>query len=307
MSDFISNLKKLYKTEKLHHIAYADFADLERDRTLKPLLAKFAKIEEGSSGLWASLLKKRRADVPGISDIKAKLVLVKILRKIFGMRFALMALEYGEEETIANFKRSLSESSNKAEARRLLMSIDKETATEAEITKQLFKDDSVLNNIRDVVFGMNDGLVEVLAAVVGLGAFLQKPQLIFLAGLIVAISGTLSMAGGAYISTDYETKVKGEKESSASRKSALYVGSFYILGAIFPIIPFALGLSGFVGIAAAIVVTSLVLSFTAAFVAIVSNRSISRTVTETLAISLGAAAITIIIGYYARVVLHLAI
>jgi VIT1/CCC1 family predicted Fe2+/Mn2+ transporter len=307
MSDLISNLKKLYETEKLHHIAYSDFAARERDPKLRPLLSKFAKIEEGSSNLWASLLKKRGEVVPGNAGIWRKMILIRFLRKIFGMRFALMALEYREDDITRNFKRSLGEQEARAEAKRLVAFMDKEDAAEDAISRQLFKDDSVLNNIRDVIFGMNDGLVEVLAAVVGLGAFLQKPQLIFLAGLIVAVSGTSSMAGGAYISTDYETKVKGEVGNSSSLKSALYVGSFYIIGAIFPLLPFAFGLSSFVGIAAAIVITSLVLSFTAAFIAIVSGRSISRAIGETLAISLGAAAITIAIGYYARVVLHLTI
>jgi vacuolar iron transporter family protein len=307
MGEFLEQLSGMYKAERLHYMSYAHLAKKEKDPKMRGYLIQFSEIERKSSDLWASILKKRGVEVDEAPTHQFSLLLISFLRSILGLSFALKFLEYGEEKGIERFKVSLRELGNESEKRRITKFIDREVFEENELSIKILGSNAVLDNIRDIVFGMNDGLVEVLAAVVGLAAFLQNSHLILLSGFIVAISGTLSMAGGAYISSDYESKVKGKDGSEKGKKSSLYVGSFYILGALFPLAPFAFGLSGFVGIAFSIVITSMVLAFTATFVSIMSNKSISRNITETLLISLGAAAVTILIGYYARAALHLTI
>jgi vacuolar iron transporter family protein len=307
MGEFLDQLSGMYKAERLHYMSYAHLAKREKDPRMRGYLLQFSEVERKSSDLWASILKKRGVEINEVPAHPFSLLLISFLRSILGLSFALKFLEYGEEKGIERFKVSLSELGNEAERRKITKFIDREIFEENELSAKILGSNAVLDNIRDIVFGMNDGLVEVLAAVVGLAAFLQNSHLILLSGFIVAISGTLSMAGGAYISSDYESKVKGKDGSEKGKKSSLYVGSFYILGALFPLAPFAFGLSGFGGIAFSIVITSLVLAFTATFVSVMSNKSISRNITETLLISLGAAAVTILIGYYARAALHLTI
>jgi VIT1/CCC1 family predicted Fe2+/Mn2+ transporter len=153
--------------------------------------------------------------------------------------------------------------------------------------------------------------VEILAAVSGIGAALQQPLLVIVAGSIVAISGTLSMAGGAYLSTDYENIVglSSDKnyQTSSPSKSAGYVGIAYILGSLFPLLPFALGMSGVIGIGSAIVLTIVVLAITSTLIAIVSDTSILKRTFKTVLITLCITAITIALGFYARHYLHLSI
>ena len=88
---------------------------------------------------------------------------------------------------------------------------------ENELKAEILGHNRVLGNIRDIFFGMSDGLVEILAAVSGIGAALQPPLLVIIAGSIVAVSGTLSMAGGAYLSTDYENIVGQSQEQGTTR------------------------------------------------------------------------------------------
>jgi VIT1/CCC1 family predicted Fe2+/Mn2+ transporter len=206
-----------------------------------------------------------------------------------------------------NLKKLLAISKEKDERRKIIEFMKQAEKIEAGIENEIIKHNNILSNIRDIIFGMNDGLVEVLAATVGFSAALQtQPGLVFFAGSIVAISGTLSMAGGAYISTEYETRLKkGVKRSGAGLKSAFYCGLAYIIGAMFPILPFGIGFSGFEGIALSIAITAIVLSFTAALIAVFSRQSISQRITENLAVSLGAAAVTIALGLYARYVLKI--
>ena len=138
---------------------------------------------------------------------------------------------------------------------------------------------------------------------------MQTPILVLIGGIIIAVSGTLSMAGGAYISTEYESNVDGIKRKSKARPagSALYVGIPYFIGALVPLIPFILGYSGIFAIFSSIVLTAIVLIIIASLIALITDTSIKRKIGMTLAISLGAAAATIILGYAARSLLKISV
>lgn len=58
--------------------------------------------------------------------------------------------------------------------------------------------------LRDVVFGLNDGLVSILALVAGVAGANPGPRVVLLAGLAGVVSGAASMAIGAYISAKSE-------------------------------------------------------------------------------------------------------
>ena len=303
--------RKHYLNEKLHFRVYGRLASSERNPEIRRVMKKLSALEGVHAGLWKMIVGEAGM---GSSEavIKVKLALFGIVRRLFGLAFTIKALEYSESNLMKKLSASETElklSAKESNAIRRIKS--SERSIETPLENKVIEYNSVLENIRDVIFGMNDGLVEVLAATVGLAAALQRPHLVLLGGLIIAVSGTLSMAGGAYLSTGYEKAVRAASSKKAAHttplKSALYVGAFYILGAIFPLLPFAFGASGTYGIALSLILTSVVLSVTATVIAVISGISIRRNVLKSLAISLGAAAVTIIIGAYARVYLHLAI
>lgn len=82
---------------------------------------------------------------------------------------------------------------------------------------------------------------------------------------------------------------------------------FYFLGALAPIIPFFLGLSGFHAIILSITFTIIILSIASAFVAVVSGTSIKRKAIETILITLIATLLTYIIGTLAKSLLGIEI
>jgi VIT1/CCC1 family predicted Fe2+/Mn2+ transporter len=55
--------------------------------------------------------------------------------------------------------------------------------------------------IREVVFGMNDGLVTTIAFVAGAAKTLSDPRLVLLAGLAEMVAGAAAMGMGSYLST----------------------------------------------------------------------------------------------------------
>ena len=307
MDKILSYLQKLADIEWFHHNIYKKFSLVESDPAIKKTLAEFSVIELGASKFWEGMVAKYGGTRPKHNDHWLATKWILFLRNVFGAGFALEALEYSEEQVSNNLKDLLKLSSDKSDKARINEFMKKAEGIEHRIENEIHKHNKILGNIRDIVFGINDGLVEVLAATVGFAAALQsQSMLIFLAGSIVAISGTLSMAGGAYIATEYEKNInKGETTSGV--RSAFYVGVSYIIGAIFPLIPFAFGMTGLSGAVVSIVLTACVLSFTAALRAVVSRRSISKRVLENLGVSLGAAAVTIALGLYARYALKIVI
>jgi predicted membrane protein (TIGR00267 family) len=71
--------------------------------------------------------------------------------------------------------------------------------------------------MRELVFGVNDGLVSTLSLVSGVAGAAVQQSVVLLAGVAGLLSGAISMAAGAYISTKsqrevYEAQVARERE-----------------------------------------------------------------------------------------------
>ncbi len=285
-------LLMMYRKESLHRDAFARFAEMESRPSVRKLLQELAAEEVHHAKVFKGALKGSPSPYQ-----RADFYVLLISRRILGLGLTMKIMERTEhalEERIGTAK---------------IPEIDERM--ENSLKSKILAYNKVLGNIRDIFFGMSDGLVEILAAVSGIGAALQSPLLVIIAGSIVAISGTLSMAGGAYLGTDYENII-GQSGDSGYRtkspaKSAAYVGLAYIIGSLFPLLPFALGMTGLWAIASAIVITVAVLAITATLLSIVSDTPILKRVSKTVIITLGIAAVTISLGLFARYYLHVTI
>ena len=228
------------------------------------------------------------------------------IRGLFGLQLTIKLMEYsevllekqdGQQGQRLEFTKKESDTIKQVES--------SEMKAENIIKEKLLEHSPTLNNIRSIIFGMNDGLVEILGAVTGFAAALQQPILIIVAGFIVAIAGTLSMTGGAYLSVDYEKSVYKKKKTDSSKAAAFYTGIAYIIGALVPLLPFLFGASGYYALGISIIITAIILSIVSILISIVSDTPILERIVKTLLISLGIVAITITLGVYARSVLHL--
>ncbi len=306
--DKIDFLKRMYIIETSHSLAAREMMRLESDADTKRVLGRIAKIEMRHARLWKRVMGRENIDTSR-SRIGLEVSKIIVLRRILGVALTIKTIERGEREL---YTRAVNVRKRFAfygwESKIIERIRDDEERYMEPLAMQVVRYNRILSNIKDVILGMNDGLVETLAAVVGFAAALQKPELVLVGGIIVAVSGTLSMSVGAYLSTEYERGMRVRRDGgSKPRSSALYMGIFYILGALVPIFPFAIGLSGYAGVITAVVLTSIVLSVVSVIIALISDISITRRVAKTLLLSISAAAITIALGTYARYALHLVI
>jgi VIT1/CCC1 family predicted Fe2+/Mn2+ transporter len=76
------------------------------------------------------------------------------------------------------------------------------------------------SGVRDMIFGMNDGLVSTLAFVAGVVAAITDSYLVLLSGIAELFAGTISMAVGAYQSAKSELEVM-ERETQRRRDQRL--------------------------------------------------------------------------------------
>lgn len=218
---------------------------------------------------------------------------MKLLRKLPGPGAVSSLLEMEENSAIEKYFQflmmfELSDDGRKALSEVILDELEHEHFF-AE-TKRRFH----AENIRDLVLGMNDGLVELPGTVTGLSvAYVNSPRVVGISGLIVGVAGALSMAIGAFISVKFQrpvnesirrgmevlftvspvrAKVKlfeklvesgmpgeiaeeiaeklssnhealmkllvGEGEAKNEVRSAVYTGLAYLLGVLFPVLPY---------------------------------------------------------------------
>ncbi len=300
-------LLKIYRGELLHHYIYAELSKSEKDKEIKDILEKLAKAEEKHADLWKKILHIEEIHLRK-TKAKPMLFFIKLIRRVLGLTLLISIIERGERQLYNKMDYIISVGGFSKLEKGIISEIKKdEMKNEKPLEDKILYYNSVLDNIRDIIFGMNDGLVEVVAAVAGLGSALYYANYILLGGIIIALSGTMSMAGGAFLSTEYEKNINIKKDGKKPKSSAMYVGLAYIFGAMFPLLPFIFGISGYLGVAISLVITAIVLSIVASIISVISDKSIPKSIMKTLLISMGAAAVTIILGYYARVFLHIAI
>lgn len=166
--------------------------------------------------------------------------------------------------------------------------------------------------IRNIFFGLNDGLVEILGAVSGFFAALGDAVTVLLAASTTAVAGSLSMAAGAYVASSSEQEVArtelGKKRflgeaapsegmSDRPLATALLVGVSYLAGALVPVLPVLFGaknaLFSLITAGGMILVVSLVLAF-------LSGMNIKKRVLTNLVIIAAAVGVTYTIGILAK-------
>ena len=300
----IKKLEKFLETERMHAIMYSHLAKEEDHPKHKRFLNKLTAEEKKHEELLREILKDEGVKPRRSHFLWLKLAFYRFISAIFGVPFGIAVIEREEDQTIKEYIAALSQIKEKRSTDKLKTIIKDEEAGEQELQDNLNDYSEHFDYIKSIVFGLNDGLVEILAVVAGLAVVATSPFVVVIGGIIVGISGTLSMAGGAYLSSKSYNLVEEEKKGTSTTnspfKDAAYTGIFYFLGSLSSVVPFAAGLSGFAGILAAIIIVSIVLVLASAVIGIVSKTSIKRRSLEMLTISLGAAFVTIILGIILR-------
>lgn len=189
--------QSLFDKESQHLAIYSTLLRHERNPLLRAKLRHLAALERKHREVWRDVLGFY-GDKP--TDKKHRLYPAAFLtiRFLLGSSICTRLLNAFETASMADFLNVLS----------MVPSVKLKGAVSV-ITDTLYNENfgagkreaGMLSHIREIVFGMNDGLVEVLASVAGIVGIYKSNLVGALAGLIIGISGTLSMAVGAYLSS----------------------------------------------------------------------------------------------------------
>jgi len=161
-----------------------------------------------------------------VSPDRLKVFFYVFVSRLFGLTFGMKLMEKGEL-LAQNIYLHLREFDPK---------IEQIMHEEEEHEQQLIGliNEERLMYVSSVVLGLNDALVELTGALVGLSLALQNPKLIAIIGFITGTAASMSMAASEYLSTKHEDTQKSHV------KASIYTGISYILTVIFLILPYIL-------------------------------------------------------------------
>ena|SRR3989344_1540888 len=95
----------------------------------------------------------------------------------------------------------------------------------------------ILPFLREIVFGLEDGMVSTLGAITGIAGATGNRSLVIISGLVIVAVESLSMAAGTYLSNKSEEQADGiinhrrrRRISSKPVRDGIYMGISYIIG-----------------------------------------------------------------------------
>lgn len=275
-----ARLKKALLTEQRNeitgHMIYAEVARRTKDRHNRQVLEHIAADEMGHYEYLKSLTG---------CDVTPNRTLVwffAFMGVVLGLSFTLKLLENQEEDGQRSYGELLVSQDGLASL------LEEEGKHEKELIDML--DEDRLKYISSIVLGLNDALVELTGALAGFTFAFQNGRLIALTGLITGISASFSMAASEYLSS------KQDKQTAEALRSSLYTGVSYIITVFLLTLPFLLIGNPFISIAATLGVAVLIIGLFNYYVSVVRDERFGRRFLEMVAISLGVAALSFIVG-----------
>ncbi len=314
----MDRLQEFYLDElhdQMLYEALSGFARGDASRRLKEL----AGVERGHSRFFSSVMKRLGIEVPGPPS-SLRIRLEALLFVVFGFGLMMKIFEARESATVSKYLELYGDKRLVPEELEALKGVIRDEMEH----ERFFGREAQLalaTNIRDILLGMNDGLVELLAAVSGLAGAFAAGYLVGLSGIVIGVSGSISMAVGAYVSTKAEAELRasreararlstivfgaqeaGETASEEASESAKYVGVSYLVGALVPTLPYFLPVRIFFDQIVSVAVTLIAILITGYLSSAISGVDWRRKVVEMMVLAIAAAVATYALGTAIRAV-----
>jgi len=222
---FVKELTKYQKSELIDHIFYKKIAEEIKNEELKSILIKISNEEFRH---YEILKKITKIDIKLNFFDKVKIWFYDLLLHLFGVVFIVKLAEKNEIKGLSNYKNIKLNEKLKNVIEKI---IREEEIHEKELLK-LIKDERV-KNLDSIILGINDALIELTGALVGMAGVINETLKVAFSGLIVGISASLSMAASSYFSKKAETG-----NTKKALKSGLYTGLTYIITVLILVFPF---------------------------------------------------------------------
>ncbi len=284
-SEVKSKILTMQKGEITEHFIYEKLAKSVKDPHNQSVLQRIAKDELGHHDLWQQYTGEKA------HPSRFKIWLYYLVSRVFGLTFGIKLMEEGEEKAqvayaeIANFVPAASDIARDEHRheRQLIRLIDEER----------------LRYTADIVRGLNVALVELTGTLAGLTLALPDSELIVLAGLITGTVMVLSVASTEYLAT------KSGEGGRSPLKAVLYGGLTNIVTFLFLLFPYLIFDNVYLSLGVMIFNAIVVVFLFSFYISVAREISFRRRFSEMVLLSLGVAALAFVIGYLARMFLHL--
>ena len=277
----MSIIKKMQQNEITESVIYREIAKFAKGEDNKSTLKRLADEELKHYNIWKSYTKE------DMKPEKRKVFKYKWIAKIFGFTFAVKLMEKGEMDAQNEYSLLKDEIPESVQIRE-----DEEKHEEALLN---MLDEERLQYIGSMVLGMNDALVELTGSLAGFTFAMQNTKLIALAGLIIGISATFSMASSEFLAA------KSEGRTDAL-KSCSYTGIAYLMTVVLLILPYLL-LGSAQYILALIFMMLIVIGIIAVFtyyISVAQGENFKSRFSEMALISVGVAVLSFVVGILAK-------
>ncbi len=277
-SELVERIIGFQRNEITEYHVYRKLAE-RADKKNAPILRKIAEDELRHYNEW------RRITGEDVEPDRWKIRKYSLISRIFGLTFAIKMMEMGENEAESAYSDVVDEI---PEAERI---IKDETTHEQMLISMI--DEEKIGYVGSMVLGLNDALVELTGALAGLSFALQNTRLTGTVALITGIAAAMSMASSEYLSQ----KSEGAEHPG---KASFYTGLAYILTVLMLVAPYFVLTSYSWALIATLVVGVFIIFLFTFFVSVVKEQRFRRLFLEMLAISLGVAFASFLIGMGVR-------
>lgn len=277
----LATLIRAQKDEITEYHIYTRLAAKVKDKKNAEILKSIGNDELRHYEVW-----KRHTG----KEVKPNMFKVRwyiFISRFLGITFGIKMMERGEEQAQVNYNTLHPEIPDATKIQH-----DEENH-ENELIEMI--DEDRLQYIGSIVRGLNDALVELTGALAGFTLALKETRLIAMAGLITGIAASMSMAASEYLA------IRSEKTKRLSPvKSAFYTGSAYILTVFFLIFPYLIFSNIYLSLGIMALNAVIVIFLFNFYNSVAMDRSFKKQFTEMVAISLGVAVISFLIGFVIR-------
>jgi VIT1/CCC1 family predicted Fe2+/Mn2+ transporter len=273
------------RTELTEHYIYESLAKRTSGRN-SVVLKKIADDELRHYNKWKEFTGVE------IKPSRVAIFLYLLIARIFGITFAIKLMEREEGKSQMNYGKV-------AEEVPMAKELIKEELEHEELLIGMI-DEERIGYIGSMVLGLNDALVELTGALAGLTFALQNTILVGVAALITGLAASLSMAASEYLS-------KKSEGSGSPGKAALYTGIAYVITVVILVFPYFIFYYHYLALSFTLINVVIIISIFTFFVSVVKDISFKREFGEMLAISLGIAVVSFMIGVVMRIVFNLEI
>jgi VIT1/CCC1 family predicted Fe2+/Mn2+ transporter len=276
----LSRILLFQRSEITEYHIYTRVAESVDDQKNKNVLLRIAQEELAHYHLWK--------DYTG-TDVAPDLIRVYwycTMSRLLGITFTLKLMEHVE---IRARRTALTGLTALPEYHAIL---GDEERHEAEIIALI--DEERLKYVGSVVLGLNDALVEFTGTLAGFTFALQNTQLIAAAGLIMGVAASLSMGSSEYLS---QRSRPGDIDPVKAALTTLFA---YVSTVALLILPFLVFANPFAALGCTLLSAVLVILVYTFYLSVAKDLPFYRRFGEMLAISLGIAAISFVIGVLIR-------